>query len=82
MLIVCPCDYCHCIRLFHIAAQLGKNLVPRHADANGHAQLTFNPFADLLCYFSTASEYMLAAGDIKPCFIKSKRFYLIRILSE
>ena len=67
------------VRLFHIAAQLGKDLIVGDADGNGDAQLVFDATANLVGNPCAVAQGHAASAEIQPRFIQSKRLDTVGI---
>ena len=58
------------VRLFHVAAQLGEDLVIRYADGYRDAQLLANPLADFLGDLHAVRECEACLREVNPVFIQ------------
>lgn len=68
------------VRLFVIAAQLGKDLVEGHAHGTGQPCFVPHHCADLVGNdFAVAAEQMHAPRDIQPAFVDAERFHKVSI---
>ena len=71
-------DFGDGIRFLHVASELGKDFVVRHANADGQAEFLSAGLADLLCNLHS-SAIQLAAGYIQLAFIHTERLHEVGI---
>ncbi len=73
-------DFGHGVGFFHIRAELGKNLVPAHADAHRDADLLFHPFAYRMGDLRAAAEQKQTLRNVEPTFVDTERLDTVGII--
>ena len=79
-LIVAPVDDRHRVRLFIIRPELGKDLIPAYADADGDAEFIFDFAVELVGNFLAGAADADAVGHVEPAFIQPEAFDFVRVV--
>lgn len=71
-LILCVGDDGDCVGLFHVAAELSKDLRKADADGNGESGFAFHGFADFLCDLKANSLHIVREGKLYPVLVHAE----------
>jgi len=67
------------VRLFQVAAQLGKDLVEGYPNRDGKPQLPPHPSPDVVGNHRAGAEKLLAAGHIQPALVQAKGLHPVGV---